>query len=258
MQNLQELPRFADKLSYLYVEHAVVDRHEKAIAVHRADGTTAVPAAALGVLLLGPGTTITHAAVHTLADNNCQVLWCGEHGVRFYAQGLGGARHSRNLLRQAALGQQRVDALAGRDPHVLHALRGRHRRRHHLAAAARQGRRPRAAGLRRSVAAVQRSLGRPFLRAGGVELGQSRQSRPLRRQCLPVRRGPRGDSVRRLLAGPGIRPLRQAALVRLRRGRPVQSRSIRSPRRLPSRRRIPPTWSTGSAFPAGTAFARCG
>jgi len=34
MQNLQELPRFADKLSYLYVEHAVVDRHEKAIAVH--------------------------------------------------------------------------------------------------------------------------------------------------------------------------------------------------------------------------------
>jgi CRISPR-associated protein Cas1 len=103
MQNLQELPRFADKLSYLYVEHAVVDRHEKAIAVHRADGSIAVPAASLAVLLLGPGTTVTHAAVHTLADNNCQVLWCGEHGVRFYAQGLGGARHSRNLIRQAAL-----------------------------------------------------------------------------------------------------------------------------------------------------------
>ncbi len=103
MQNLQELPRFADKLSYLYVEHAAVDRHEKAIAVHRADGSIAVPAASLAVLLLGPGTTITHAAVHTLADNNCQVLWCGEHGVRFYAQGLGGARHSRNLIRQAAL-----------------------------------------------------------------------------------------------------------------------------------------------------------
>jgi CRISPR-associated protein Cas1 len=103
MQNLQELPRFADKLSYLYVEHAVVDRHEKAIAVHRADGSVAVPAASLAVLLLGPGTSITHAAVKTLGDNNCQVLWCGEQGVRFYAQGLGGARHSRNLIRQAAL-----------------------------------------------------------------------------------------------------------------------------------------------------------
>lgn len=103
MQNLQELPRFSDKLSYLYVEHAVVDRHEKAVAVHRADGSVSVPAAALAVLLMGPGTTITHAAVQTLADNNCQVLWCGEHGVRFYAQGLGGARHSRNLIHQAAL-----------------------------------------------------------------------------------------------------------------------------------------------------------
>jgi CRISPR-associated protein Cas1 len=103
MKNLTELPRFADKLSYLYVQHAVVDRHEKAIAVHDADGKTPVPAASLGVLILGPGTKITHAAVKTLVDNNCQVLWVGEHAVRFYAHGLGGSRHSRNLIRQARL-----------------------------------------------------------------------------------------------------------------------------------------------------------
>jgi len=102
-RNLQELPRFADKLSYLYVEHAVVDRHDKAIAVHDADGTTFVPAASLGVLLLGPGTKITHEAVKTLAACNCQAIWSGEHGVRFYAHGIGGARHSRNLIRQARL-----------------------------------------------------------------------------------------------------------------------------------------------------------
>jgi len=103
MKDLHELPRFADKLSYLYVEHAVVDKKDKAIAVHREDGTTPVPAAGLSTLILGPGTSITHAAVRTLADNNCLVIWCGEHGVRFYAQGLGGARHSRNLIRQARL-----------------------------------------------------------------------------------------------------------------------------------------------------------
>ena len=103
MKNLQELPRFADKLSYLYVEHAVVDRHDKAIAVHDADGTTLVPAASLGVLLLGPGTKITHEAVKTLAACNCQAIWSGEHAVRFYAHGIGGARHSRNLIRQARL-----------------------------------------------------------------------------------------------------------------------------------------------------------
>lgn len=102
--SLHELPRFDDKLTYLYVEHAVIERADTAIAVCRADGTkTHVPAAALAVLLLGPGTSLTHAAVRTLSESNCQVLWIGEHGVRFYAHGLGGARSSRNLLHQARL-----------------------------------------------------------------------------------------------------------------------------------------------------------
>ena len=103
MKSLHELPRFDDKLSYLYVEHAAIDQQDKAIAIHQADGTVPVPAASLGVLILGPGTKVTHAAVKALADNNCQLIWAGEHGVRFYAHGLGGARHSRNLIRQARL-----------------------------------------------------------------------------------------------------------------------------------------------------------
>jgi CRISPR-associated protein Cas1 len=105
--SLHDLPRFDDKLTYLYVEHAVIEQQDFSIAVHRADGSiTAVPAAALAILLLGPGTNLTHAAVKSLAENNYQVLWVGEHGVRFYAQGLGGARSSRNLLRQAFLATQ--------------------------------------------------------------------------------------------------------------------------------------------------------
>jgi CRISP-associated protein Cas1 len=103
IQNLQELPKFGDKLSYLYVEHAVIDQCEKAIAIHQADGSTPVPAAGLAVLILGPGTKITHAAIKSLADNNCQVIWSGEQGVRFYAHGVGGSRHSRNQIRQARL-----------------------------------------------------------------------------------------------------------------------------------------------------------
>lgn len=103
MKNLQELPKFADKLSYLYIENAAVDKKDKAVAIHQADGSARVPAASLALLLLGPGTKITHAAVRALADNNCQIVWLGQHGVRFYAHGLGGSRHSRNLIRQAQL-----------------------------------------------------------------------------------------------------------------------------------------------------------
>lgn len=103
LKDLHALPKVRDSFSYLYVEHCRVDREDKAIAVHDAQGRLPVPCASLTSLLLGPGTTITHAAVQTLADNGCMVLWTGEQGVRFYAQGMGETRAARNLLRQAYL-----------------------------------------------------------------------------------------------------------------------------------------------------------
>lgn len=103
MDDLHRLPKFRDSLSCLYLEHARIDRHEKSIAVHDKDGLTPLPAAALSVLMLGPGTTVTQAAITTLADNNCLVIWCGEENVRFYAAGMGGTRSAAALLRQARL-----------------------------------------------------------------------------------------------------------------------------------------------------------
>ncbi len=100
-RNLRELPKFRDGLSYLYVEHAVVEQDARAVALYREDGVVAVPAAALGTLVLGPGTRITHAAVKALADNGCSMLWVGEDMGRFYAQGMGETRSSARLLRQA-------------------------------------------------------------------------------------------------------------------------------------------------------------
>jgi CRISP-associated protein Cas1 len=103
MHDLRELPRFDDSLSFLYLEHVRIEQHEKAIAIDDGEGLTPVPAASLALLLLGPGTVITHAAVKALADNNCAVGWVGEEGVRFYASGLGGTRGCAALLRQAFL-----------------------------------------------------------------------------------------------------------------------------------------------------------
>src|SRR5258706_161579 len=51
-------------------------------------------------LMLGPGTSITHAAMRVLAECGCSVLWVGGQGVRCYAQGLGGTRSAANLMRQ--------------------------------------------------------------------------------------------------------------------------------------------------------------
>jgi CRISPR-associated protein Cas1 len=102
-EDLHLLPKFRDRLSYLYVEHARIDKHEQSIAIHNAEGTTPVPVATLSVLILGPGTSITHAAIAALADNNCLVIWSGEENVRFYAYGLGGTRSGAPIVHQARL-----------------------------------------------------------------------------------------------------------------------------------------------------------
>jgi CRISPR-associated protein Cas1 len=103
LKDLHILPKVRDSLTYLYAEHCRVDQEDKAIALHDAQGKTPVPCASLTALILGPGSTITHAAIHTLADSGCLVLWAGEGGVRFYAQGMGETRSARNLLHQARL-----------------------------------------------------------------------------------------------------------------------------------------------------------
>lgn len=100
-RNLNELPKFRDGLSYLYVEHAVVEQEAKAIALYQQEGVVMVPVAALSTLLLGPGTRVTHAAIKALAEGGCSVLWVGEDMGRFYASGAGETRSSTHLLRQA-------------------------------------------------------------------------------------------------------------------------------------------------------------
>lgn len=101
--SLFDLGRFDDRLSLLYVDRAIIKHTANGIAIHEFDGVTEVPVASLALLMLGPGTRISHLAVKALAENNCLVVWAGEFGVRFYACGMGGSRHSRNLLRQARL-----------------------------------------------------------------------------------------------------------------------------------------------------------
>lgn len=103
MKDLHVLPKIRDSWSYLYIEHGKIDQEDKAIAIHDVQGKVPVPCSALTTLLLGPGTSITHAAIRVLAENGCLVAWTGEESVRFYALGTGETRSSRSLLRQAWL-----------------------------------------------------------------------------------------------------------------------------------------------------------
>ncbi len=103
MRDLHELPKLRDSLSYLYLEHCRIEQKHKAVEFIDQEGCTMIPVAALSVLMLGPGTSVTHAAIKALADNGCLAVWVGEDGIRCYAQGGGETRRAYHLLQQAEL-----------------------------------------------------------------------------------------------------------------------------------------------------------
>jgi len=100
---LHELPRAAERLSFLYLERCLVSRNDSAIIVTDERGTVHVPAASLGVLLFGPGTNVSHRAMELIGDTGCSVVWVGERGVRYYAHGRPLTHSSRLLIAQARL-----------------------------------------------------------------------------------------------------------------------------------------------------------
>ena len=100
---LQALPLIADRMTFLYLERCVLNRQDSAITVTDDRGTVFVPAAAIAVLLLGPGTKVTHRAMELIGDAGVSVLWVGEHGVRYYAGGRALTHRASLLIRQAEL-----------------------------------------------------------------------------------------------------------------------------------------------------------
>ena len=100
---LTELPKISDRVSFIYVEHAKINRHDSAITVVDKRGTIKIPAAMVGVLILGPGTDISHWAVELIGDTGTSMVWVGERGVRQYAHGRALAHSTKYLEQQAKL-----------------------------------------------------------------------------------------------------------------------------------------------------------
>ena len=61
--SVQSLPQIGDRMTFLYFEHCKLSRADSAITVTDEKGIIHVPAAAISVLMLGPGTDVTHRAM---------------------------------------------------------------------------------------------------------------------------------------------------------------------------------------------------
>lgn len=98
-----QLARVVDRITFLYVERAIVHRDSNAITVTDERGEIHVPAATIAAIMLGPGTNVSHQAMMLLSDSGVSTVWVGEQGVRYYGHGRPLARTSRLLEAQASL-----------------------------------------------------------------------------------------------------------------------------------------------------------
>lgn len=101
--DLQALPQIRDRMTFLYLERCTIGREDGAITVTEERGCVHVPAASISVLMLGPGTRITHRGMELIGDSGVTVIWVGENGVRYYASGRPLTHRAGMLMRQAAL-----------------------------------------------------------------------------------------------------------------------------------------------------------
>lgn len=107
-----ELPRVEDRITFFYTDNCRLEKDDGAVRIEAEEGSIEVPAGNLCVLMLGPGTTVTHRMIQTAAETGMSIVWCGERGVRFYAGGSPLSGDTKLLTRQAAIVSDRRQRLA--------------------------------------------------------------------------------------------------------------------------------------------------
>lgn len=108
----ESLPQVKDKYPFLYLERGRLEVDDSSVKWIDAEGRVIpLPIATINTVLLGPGTTVTHEAVKTLAAANCTVSWVGEDSLLFYAAGFLPTADSRNLRQQIKLALNEDSAL---------------------------------------------------------------------------------------------------------------------------------------------------
>jgi CRISPR-associated protein Cas1 len=99
---LETLTPAKDRWTPIYLEHGRLEVDDSSIKWIGADRLVyRLPVATLSAVLLGPGTTVTHAAMKACADSNTPVCWIGEDGMRFYAFGIT-PNHDNSMPRKHA------------------------------------------------------------------------------------------------------------------------------------------------------------
>lgn len=88
----------------IYLEHGRLEVDDASVKWIGADRTVIrLPVATLSAIMLGPGTTVTHAAIKACSQCNTPLCWVGAEGLRFYAFGVSPTHDNSRARHQAAI-----------------------------------------------------------------------------------------------------------------------------------------------------------
>lgn len=84
----QTLPQLKEKFPFIFLEKGRLEVDDHSVLWIDSDGSfVRIPIATISTLILGVGTTITHAAIRSCAKANCTICWVGDDSLIFYAYG---------------------------------------------------------------------------------------------------------------------------------------------------------------------------
>lgn len=110
------IPPVRERWTPLYLEHGRIEVDDTSVKWIGADRLVLrIPVSTLSVLMLGPGTTVTHAAIKACAECDTPICWVGSEGMHFYAGGVQPTHDNANARIQAELASdKKTHALVAR------------------------------------------------------------------------------------------------------------------------------------------------
>ncbi|HIV14562.1 MAG TPA: type I-E CRISPR-associated endonuclease Cas1 [Candidatus Avisuccinivibrio pullicola] len=97
-------PQIKDRYPLLYLERGRLEVDDSSVKwIDCECNVVMLPIATISTLFLGPGTSVTHEALKTLASCNCNVMLVAENCFATYCQAISVTSDTRNMLSQIGL-----------------------------------------------------------------------------------------------------------------------------------------------------------
>ena len=97
-------PQVKNRFPFVYLEHGRIEIDDSSVKwIDKTGSVVRLPVATIGSLFIGPGTSITHAAIGAISEASCTICWIGEDSLKFYAYAEPPTADTHTLYKQLRL-----------------------------------------------------------------------------------------------------------------------------------------------------------